>query len=371
MTTHKLLVTPQTTKEFIMTTRLTLSLLLLAVLCSPLSAETVTFKQDLPAGTYYSTMLMNTDQTMDTGPMGPMTSKIKMLMVAKYDVSQADAQGMRQVRFNYERIVQDMSAMGGAMVMSYDSDNPQAAGGQGAMLAQVYQPMLEAKFVITMDKDGQVTQVQGVDEMLQAMGQKNPQSRAMLAGMKEAFGKEAIAKMINQARDFMPDKPVAVGESWTNQQTISAPMIGDLQLESTSTLVDLSSDGDGRVAEIDIKGTATSSGAAQAANLPTGGAMDIKDMNIDQTGKLFVNPDTGLAKRVVIDQTTTMTMDVNAPQGQAAQGQQPQAMTMKMNQKSNIVMTQSRSRDKAAEAEFIKTMGSGSGGRPPAGGGAR
>jgi hypothetical protein len=108
---------------------------------------------------------------------------------------------------------------------------PQAARGFAALAGQ--------QFTFVLTRDGKVTEVRGVQEMLDAVVSKldlppGPTRDAMAKMMKEQFGETAMKEQMQNLFAFYPAQPVGVGESWTHNVRIRMgfPMV----LENTYTL---------------------------------------------------------------------------------------------------------------------------------------
>jgi hypothetical protein len=305
---------------------ITLALSLLAPLAT---AETYDLKQKVQPGTSWLVNSTVMDNKIQGGPQGNMQQKMRMLMVVKMEVGQPGPDGKMPVKLSYERIAQHMSMMG--MNMSYDSD--QAEGQNSSPTAPMFKAMIDAPLEMKITPDGKVSDITGIDEMINAMG-SNPQ---IAAAAQQMVSPEAMEKMINSSAAYLPDKPVAVGETWTRTETVPMPMGGALKMNMNFKLEQVRGD----IAEIALDGTFNADEAKQ--NLPQ--QIEIKELVGSQKGKIMVDRKTGQFESNKLNQTMNMTMAMTSPQGQA--------MTMTTQQNTVQSMKRLDKRDKAMEEKLL------------------
>ena len=284
--------------------------LCLATLAAPASGQKVTFKMWRTPGRYEVTMDMKTDQTIMAQGMAQPAQKIAQLMVMVIDVAKPGPSGDRQVTMTFHRIRQSMEM--GAMKMVFDSaDKPE---NQNPMMGKMFAPMLKAKFVITVGPEGKVKKVQGLDELWGGMVKQNPAMAGMAKQMKQQFGDSMIKGLMGQGMQGLPDKPVAVGETWKPTTKLSMPFVGQADMRQVCTLKSLMRTPTGQVAVIDYTGTVQSADGAPTTMGPM--TMTIKKLNLKQSGTMRFNTTTGMFETQTIKQTAEISM-VSSGQGEA------------------------------------------------------
>jgi hypothetical protein len=160
--------------------------------------------------------------------------KQKIGMGYRMEVQDVDAEGRATLRTVYQDV--SFRQEGPAGLVEFDSDKPAenvpaAARGFAALAGQ--------QFTIVLTRDGKVTEVRGVQEMLDAIIHKlelppGPTRDGMAKMIREQFGETAIKEQMQNLFAFYPAQPVGVGESWTHnvRVTMGFPMV----LENTYTL---------------------------------------------------------------------------------------------------------------------------------------
>jgi len=144
------------------------------------------------------------DQSMGTG--------------LKLDVLDVDSQGNMRIRqtFNWSRF----KAAGPMANVDYDSAKPatQATG------AEPFAAILGQSYVIKVSPKGQVLDVNGVDELREAVLKKLPaggEAGPALNILDPYFKKQSVKEMTENLLAVYPEKPVEVGESWTEKKVLT------------------------------------------------------------------------------------------------------------------------------------------------------
>lgn len=105
--------------------------------------------------------------------------------------------------FLYSNISVDADMMGQKVSLNSDKQ-----GGNNESLKKI----TNKPFSIIVDKNGDVTQVIGLDSLINAFGKNNPSANFI--------NEESIKSSMNQFFSFYPNQPIAVGEKWNKEQTI-------------------------------------------------------------------------------------------------------------------------------------------------------
>lgn len=313
------------------TTGLVLSLLLAAtVVAAP--PKTYTLAPKYIPGVYYMVMNMDMQQKQGARPAeeenkpARKAMNMEQVFVVKMVISQPDENGQKTMTITYERIGQTMK-MGNVAMMRYDSLASQSNG----MMAQMFAPLLKAKITAVLDKDHTITSVSGFEGIWDELIQSTPSARPMLEKMKGSFNDENLRRMIETGQEQLPAKPVAVGESWTNEQELPMPMFGKINVKSNMKLLSVEEKDGRQIAKISISGAAKAGGEKAPAESPI--PMKITEMDIQQKGTMFFDITAGQMSRTDMKQTISMAMSMANPQNPDAP---PMAMNMEMD--SDITM---------------------------------
>ncbi len=214
----------------------------------------------------------------------------------RYDVTEVADDGTMTVEATYERVAAEAESMGGSF--SYDSadaDTSAAASPQVHMLAT----LVGRQFTFRVRPTGEVFEVQGIgemiDAMLAAMEAPNEQARAQMEEqLRSQFDEEALHSQIERSFAFYPEDPVQVGESWTAQYTLEQMV--PLWVGATYTLESVE---DG-IATVSVNSNANA--VSDAEPMRMGQAEVDLDLNGTQTGTLRIDLSTGLPVEMQLTQ---------------------------------------------------------------------
>ncbi len=139
----------------------------------------------------------------------------------------------------YDDISLSFSGMGQEQLFSSaDTSNP-----MGAVLAKVVQKKFQARI----SKDGNIGEVTGLEEMIEAIstdaeGNTDPMAEQISA----SFGEDGLARNLERGLNFFPGKALKKGDTWTKTQLSDSGM--PLIIENTYTLAST----EGEYAMIDV-----------------------------------------------------------------------------------------------------------------------
>ncbi|MBN1554443.1 MAG: hypothetical protein JXA11_06840 [Phycisphaerae bacterium] len=286
--------------------------------------KTYTLRQQFQPGTYYVVMHMDLLQASIAGPEGQDAKHtqgvdMKQLFVLKMVVEKPDDAGNKTMTLTYARIAQTMKASGMA-ILQYDSMDP---GSANSPIGQNYAPLLKAKIKAVLDKDDNITSVSGFDAIWEEMKKANP-AMGTMGDMKQSFNDESLKKMIQAGQEYLPTKPVAVGDTWDVEQKIPAPMIGTMTTKMNMKLDSVEEKAGRLTATISVQGT------AESENGDRKGPMLIKNMAIKQDGHLLFDIQAGRMFSTKMKQLISLSMAIAQP-GQENDGQQSAGMAMQSN----------------------------------------
>ena len=273
---------------------------LAAGLCVAAQAqEKIDLKINYEPGKYFVTK----DVTMHVNTAGDRASEstIRSTMAMDMEVGKPDAQGTRQLAVTYRQIKFEQKQ--DDQTVKFDS-TAKAQADQVPPVGKLFQGMLDKTVTITLDGQGQVTAIAGIDEMIASMLKSAGMDEKAAATLKEQFGERMVEETFGQMF-LMPGKPVAKGDTWEVDKSFDLPVIGPATYTQICTLKDIK---DG-VAVVGIKGSLTSEGGQPTATSgPGAAAMTINELTVEGTTQMEIA--TGMAKQADVTQKGTMTLTV-------------------------------------------------------------
>jgi hypothetical protein len=224
-------------------------------------------------------------------------NKIEQNIIMNYtfSVQDVDDSGTATISIVYDAVKMQQKVSNG-MAFSYDStdkDAPVPAAVKG------FAGLVGRGFDMKITPDGKVTDIQGVDSMIdglvEGMDQVNP---AMKSQMREAFnrqfGETAIRENMENMMGFYPQNPVAVGESWESEMRLTSAMPAEIKAKWI-----LTERFDGKV-RIDMASTVEPLEDAEPVNM---GPMQLKyELSGEQKGYLILDEKTGWTEESEINQ---------------------------------------------------------------------
>jgi len=186
-----------------------------------------------PGKSYGAKMIA--DQTITQTLMGQTQTITQSIgMGYTYQVQSVDPDGSMWVKITYDWVSYKQDSPMGKV--SYDSANPPATVPEAAI---GYAALVGRGFSAKITPTGEMTDVRGADQMVaEILGAMNlPAGSArdqVEALLRTQLSDEALKDSFEKAALFYPDKPIAVGDSWSGQIALASgmPMI----LDTTWTL---------------------------------------------------------------------------------------------------------------------------------------
>lgn len=193
--------------------------------------------------------------------------------------------------------------------MEYDTDDPSAQNVPGL---QALLPMIGKEVTVALSPKGEVYGISGFDAIVDGMASEEGEMTAaerdtMRAQLERQFGDGAFSMMTKTLFQVYPQEPVAIGDSWDVNYEMNGPF--PMVIDATFTLRGVE---DG-MAMLGFQSTLEAQEGATAQGM--GGAMDL-EMKGDQEGTYQMDLDTGLIRRMDIEQDMDMTMSGQASPGQ-------------------------------------------------------
>ena len=197
-------------------------------------------------------------------------------------------------------------------------------------LNDLYQEMVGLTFTTVMTRNGEMVEFDGLEAMMEAMlslVELPDEFREAASQMIEAnFGEEQMRQMTGQTGLSMPDRPVAIGDTWTDSQGALG-----MEVETTYTLAGRS---DG-LASIDATGSlsGTEDAGFEFPGLPSMPGLEMRYENLSGAleASYELNEATGLASAYSMNMTmdTDMVMEMPQVEGQPA-GASSMSMSISM-----------------------------------------
>ena len=251
-------------------------------------------------------MQQDLEQTV-MGQKMPMKQTIGMRMHSTVTDRPGEAGG-RWIQMKYTRVW--FKQAGAAGELDYDSADPPA---ELAPAARGYAGLVGQQLQFEMTPDGRVTEVEGIDELVQNMVEAldlpdGPMKEAATQAMKGQMNEDSIKQMMSLATAIYPPKPVAVGDSWEDRSMLGGmtPMV----IDSTFTLKEF----DDTTATLAVDGKLAPAPDAQPFEM--NGMKMMAQLGGTQNGTTVLDRDTGLAIKSTVQQSMSGTMSMTTPQGQ-------------------------------------------------------
>jgi hypothetical protein len=235
------------------------------------------------------------DQTVDQ-VLGTAHQQTTQTVGVKYTfkVADLDAQGNATLSVQYDSV--SFHARTPSGVIDYDPGKP--ANGPMPVTVSALAALVGQSYSVTVDPHGKVTQIIGLQKMLDAvLSHLNASDGVLRAALERTIRQQLSEPNLKQSLHDVfapfPDHPVAIGESWTRALPVS--MGFPMNLRTTYTLKSVE---DG-VASIAIAGKATT---APNAMLDMGAVKMDYDLKGEQTGSLEITQSTGWTRSASLSQ---------------------------------------------------------------------
>lgn len=279
--------------------------------------QTVRLERKYLPGNYLLTQETRMQQDISSGSETAhqeMTMRAEMLM----QVSEPDTQGNTTMRLRYRNLRQTMNM--GDRTLVYDSADPDR---QAPELASTLEPLLGAEITVSIDGAGNVVSVRGMDEIWDRMAQQSPQFAQTAAIMKQQMGNQTIRHMLDRTDQMLPQEPVAQGDRWQSQMTVTLPFVGELTYEQDSRLEDIRQAEGGQIARIAYTARITTS--QPTTTEMDGTELTVQSVDLRQTGTSEFDVAMGQVRSETLRQEGQMRMSV------PGEGGEPQTMTVDQN----------------------------------------
>jgi len=236
-----------------------------------------------PGSSYTMNILVN--QTMDQEIEGQKYSTVMNYSFAYIlEGKDDDKDGNRQIDVTISDMKMEMKMQELGLDISFDTANP-TDDEIGNMLGVV----VDAKFTLTVDKDGTVIAVDGAEEILNNLIEQAGGDEAknqMLAGMQEVISEDSLKETFGSSTWINTDEPIEIGYTWEETEVSSQDM--PMEINTKFTLTDIKD----KLAYITLESDIILSEET------VGEEEDLFGMSFavsgNQTGKIIVDTETGL-----------------------------------------------------------------------------
>lgn len=231
--------------------------------------------------------------------------------------------------------------------LRYDSDLPSTE--DAPQLRQLMEPMLGETLRLKIDRDNNVTEIAGLDELVDKVEKKN-QGNMFAAGFRSSFNKELIGRQFRTLQiDILPNKEVAVGDTWSYAPEEDMAQIG-VKFDCTCELTKIGKKGKTNVAFIEIKGKPTEFRQKMQTGIPADG-LEIKKGGLKGTCLFNLDENRLLERTIEADCTLATVPPKPAEEGEGAA--KTASVTIALTTKTNVQFRtpDDRAREKAENAK--------------------
>ena len=244
----------------------------------------------------------------------PFTQDMTMTFYMVAEVTGAADGGGYEIVLEYTDIAVDMTAQG--QTMTFDS-REQTEGAQDPKnpFPKIFGSMVGARFGCTLGEGGKIKGVKGVKEFVEKVLNANPDpqtKQAMKGFLNEDFLKQNLAANIEH--EWLPKRPVKVGDKWPHKQDLPAGPLGTLSIEQLYTFTRWEEIEGVRCAVLEFEGTMRGTPPETQEEAPF--RITAYDASLD--GTTWFDPEDGQ----VIKTETTQDVQTNATANVPNQGQQ-------------------------------------------------
>lgn len=276
-----------------------------------MAAEQIELKLHLTPGQSMRQEL-KVEQQIDQSMMNQPAMKMTQLMgfTMRFEVLDRPANpGGAWVKLTYTRVqfVQD-GPMGH---MAYDSEDPPASV---PMMARGFQGLVDRTLQVQFDADGEVVTIEGIEAMIdQVIASmdlpEGPAKDAAEQATRSQLNQDTMKQMMSMGSAAFPDRPVAVGDQWDDQQAMGGMM--PMTIQSAYTFDAFDDD----TATLAFDGKVMPNPEAQPF------AMGESDMDMEftgtMTGETVLDRQTGWTRSALITQDLDGGMTINTADGQS------------------------------------------------------
>jgi len=270
------------------------------------SDETTTLKWHFTKGEVLRYRVL-VEQETEMSIMPDAGMKIDMGMVLAETVRDVAADGTALLDMKYEALRMDSDSP--MMELHYDSTRTEASASNGASeFAKVFDAILKAKVQMKMDPSGHVTDISGIQEMLEQAASAMPGGQGPGSGemIKQMFSEPAMRKMVEV--NVFPGTALAVGATWQRSLEVPNAMVGTMKFSMDNKFLGVEEHAGQPCAKIEV-GTKV----ALEKGPEAGGAMKFKVSMGESGGNATQWFGMKTGRLVEITMTTQMALQLSMP----------------------------------------------------------
>jgi hypothetical protein len=184
---------------------------LLCLVNIALAQKAITLKLNLKKGvTYYTETTINQEIQLQQ-PKAPVSMKQTFTFGYDMKVSGVTDSGTI-IETTYRKVKLSM------MNMEFNSDTPSAGN---PMFQKIFGNMVNKSFWIVVNKNGTITSVKGMHDLVSTMIKDLPANPQMESNLRNEYNDAKMLQSFNQSFDIYAAGPVKPGSTWNKKQTTS------------------------------------------------------------------------------------------------------------------------------------------------------
>ena len=202
----------------------------LVVLCATFAVAQTTLQLNLQKGeTYYQTSKSTSEVAQSVSGMSMNTT---VIMDTKYSYKVVDVTGDNyELEVKFDRLVMDTKTPQISLSVSSEEPGKDAA-------SSLLSAMKNGSFTVKMNKSGEVSEVQGLEELIntaleQSTGISQAQKQMAKGQISQLLGADQLKGNIELASAVYPKTKVSKGDSWENITQINSGAIVDIRTKYT------------------------------------------------------------------------------------------------------------------------------------------
>ncbi|HVU07224.1 MAG TPA: DUF6263 family protein [Verrucomicrobiae bacterium] len=256
------------------------------------------------------TMRMELDQSTETSNQGqPVKSDVNVAQDFDISALKELPDDGRQLEL---KITDESLAVlqNGSKILSFDSTQNSADPNSPAALLGL---TIGVPFQYYIDANGEVQKVEGMEALMKRVAAAKPQQQVLF---RQLFGEGTLKQYVSLG-EWLPNRLVKIGESWSVKKDINSPQVGILTLNMKFTFKNWEQHADRQCAHVEMTGSVSTKSVSTAS----GAAIQIEKGKI--AGEFWFDPDLGML--VESDNNQSIAMKVTT---------QAQTTALQMNEKS-------------------------------------
>jgi hypothetical protein len=289
------------------------------------SKETLIFKQKWNVGER-QVMRMEVVSDTETKSSNKQVPPMKIIQNVTEDVSFTTVttrpEGGYEVAFQIEQFRMEMDMNTVKMVFDSNSESTSVLDKQIGEMGGLMRGMVNKKITMMVAADGKVDSVSGITEMMDAI-KKNPNNPANTM-LESIFNEDYFKNMIDHFTPgkVIPQHPIQVGESWTNNKEMNIPSLGKTVLSLNYTFTGWKEYEGVTCAVLNYTGVIkTTPGSASSNSFAPGIHMNVSMNDTKFAGYSFVDPVKGVVVEAAANQIIPMEMKMKVPSRKGPQEQ--------------------------------------------------